>query len=366
MIAKLTGSKYRMIGIAAGVVGIAAIIIFATSFSAAETAADDGTPEATADTEAEEKAAIPVEVVEVSSGAISSYISATANLVPENQIKILAETEGRISRLLVEEGDRIASGQVLAELVRDEAEIAVNKARLKGSTARLAFDRAADTLDQGLISREEFDRLKMEHEVAQQEIAEAEWRLSKTIIRAPYAGVVTERFINPGQHLMPGNELFSIADFEPLVARIFLPEKDVLSLDVGRDVRITLAANASLAFEGRIRQISPVVDTATGTVKITVEAVRPPAQVRPGAFVGIDIVREKKSAAILLPRVSVIRELRSAHVFVTDGDEALKRSVTLGIEEGDMIEALSGVAAGDRVIVAGQGGLKEGAKIKAL
>jgi membrane fusion protein (multidrug efflux system) len=88
--------------------------------------------------------------------------------------------------------------------------------------------------------------------------------------------------------------------------------------------------------------------------------------VRPGAFVTIEIVRERREAAILLPRRSVIRELRSAHVFITDGSTAEKRAVTLGLEEDEVIEAVSGVEVGEQVIVAGQGGLKPGSHVKVL
>ena len=177
---------------------------------------------------------------------------------------------------------------------------------------------------------------------------------------------MTERFITPGQHLRPGDELFTMADYDPLVARIYLPESDVLELEEGRDVRIALAANAELSFTGRIRQIAPVVDTATGTVKVTVEAVQPPKGVRPGAFVSIGIVREQHPSALLLPRESVIRELRAAHVFISDDGTAVKKAVELGLEEGDLVEVLSGVSEGDNVVVAGQGALDDGQKIKTL
>jgi RND family efflux transporter MFP subunit len=206
----------------------------------------------------------------------------------------------------------------------------------------------------------------MDSEVAQQEVAEAEWRLAKTVIRAPFDSRVTERFITLGQHLRPGDELFTVADYDPLIARIYLPESDVVELEEGREVRIASAANPDLAFTGRIRQLAPVVDTATGTVKVTVEAVDPPPSVRPGAFVSIGIVRERHDAALLVPRESVIRELREAHVFVASDGAAVKRAVTLGIEEEDRIEVLSGVEPGETVVTAGQGGLDDGQKIKIL
>ncbi len=337
-----------------------------SSTEAVEGAENDVDPNEETDTEEDEEIPVPVEVAEIMAGDIASYISATANLVAEDQVKVLSEAEGRVERLNVEEGDLVKKGQVLAVLVQDEARIAKSKVELKSSNTSAALLRAQDSFEQGLISSEAFDKLKMDHEIAMQEVAEAEWRLAKTVIRAPFTSRITERFITLGQHLRPGDELFTVADYDPLVARIYLPERDVYELEEGREVRITPAAGTELSFTGRIRQIAPVVDTATGTVKVTVEAVNAPAGVRPGAFVAIDIVRERHAGALLLPRESVIRELRTAHVFITEDNVAVKRPVTLGIEEGELVEVLTGVAEGDAVVTAGQGGLDDGQKIKVL
>ncbi len=326
--------------------------------------AEDG--EAEDGDEDDEKAPIPVEATAVGTGRIASYISASANLVPESEVRILAEWEGRLDRLNVEEGDRVARGQVLAELARQDGQIALNKARVKASTSLQAFERAERLRAQELISPEAFDKIALDHEIAAQELAEAEWRFEKTLIRAPFSGRVIERMVQPGQHVRPGDELFTVADFDPLIARIFLPERDVLALEEGRGVRIVLRADSEVDFPGRIRQISPVVDTATGTVKVTVEARSVPAMVRPGAFVRIDVVRDQVADAVLMPREAVVRELSRAYVFVARDGVAEKRPVTLGLEEDDMIQATEGLAAGEQVIVAGQGGLKDGSAIKLI
>lgn len=318
------------------------------------------------DKEEKEKAPVPVNVAAIEAAPISSYISATANVVAENEVRIVAEAEGRIERLLVEEGDYVGQGAMLATLVRGDAQMLREKARVRASNARIAFNRAKNLNTRELMSQGDYEKIVMEKEVAEAELAEAEWRLSKTTIRAPFAGRVTERMVNAGQHLRPGDTLFTLTDYDPLIARIFLPERDVISLRTGREVRMTLRAAKDITFRGRIRQISPVVDTATGTVKVTVEAVRPPDAVRPGAFVTVDIVRETKPNAIRIPREAVIRELREAHVFVVEGTVAKRRDLTLGLEEGAYIEALSGVKPGEKVIVAGQGALRDGSVVRIL
>jgi len=314
----------------------------------------------------EKKAPVPVEVVAIEPGSVSAYISSTANLVAEFEVKVLAEVGGRVLTLHAEEGDRVRKGQILATLVPDDEQINVKKAQLKESNARLAYERAKDLVAKELISQEEYDKLEIEYRIAEQEMAEAEWALAKTSIRAPFSGQLTQRMTQVGQHVQIGDELFQVTDFDTLITRIYLPERDVLGLTAGREVRIRLNAAQEVAFGGRIRQISPIVDTATGTIKITVEADEHPADVRPGSFITVDIVRETRSDALLVPREAVLRELQKAHVFVASDSVAEKRAVTLGLEEGDFVEALAGVEAGESVIVAGQGGLKDGSPVKVL
>ena len=310
--------------------------------------------------------AVPVNVIDASVGAVSTYISATSNLVPEDEVTVIAEVEGRVTGLYVEEGDRVESGQLLARLLQDDEEIAFQKAKVRAANAEAAHQRAQRMSREDLIAEEEYDKITMDHRVAQQEVAEARWRLERTEIRAPFAGRLTWRNTTLGQHILPGNELFRVTQFDPLVSRIYLPEADVLALNTGRHVDITLKADEKVRFVGRIRMISPVVDTATGTVKVTVEAIDPPSVVRPGGFVIIDFVRETHERTLVLPREAVIRELKSAHVFVAKGDVAEKRTVEVGLEENERLEIVSGIQAGERVVVAGQGSLKDGSKIKVL
>lgn len=325
----------------------------------------DATQAEKGDDEEKETAPIPIEVTAAERGTIAAYLSASANLVAENHVKVLAESEGRVAEIRVEEGQQVAKGQVLVALQRDDAEIALDKAKARAANAELAWQRAQAMHGQSLLSKQDLDRLSMERTVAQQELAEAEWVLSKRFVRAPFAGRVTERMVGPGQRVKPGDELFAVADFHLLVARIYLPEKDVRGLSEGQ--RVTIASEGGdLGFAGSIRQISPVVDTATGTVKVTVEATRPPAAVRPGGFVTIEIERERRAGVVVLPRDAVLRELKSAHVFVATDGVAKKVPVELGLEEGDRVEVRSGLAGGERVVTAGQGGLKDGAPVKVI
>jgi membrane fusion protein (multidrug efflux system) len=306
-----------------------------------------------------EKEPAAVAVEEAALGPISAYTSATANLVAEDEVKVVAETEGKVQRLLVEEGDTVARGQTLVQIDPSDATLAVQRAQIALQNAGIALTRGEGLSKANLISAQELDKLRFDRDLAAHELEEARHRLRKTTVAAPFGGRITVRKVQTGQQVKPGDELFTLADFDPLVARIFLPEREVLDLAVGQPVRLALRAREETRFAGRIRQISPVVDTASGTVKVTVEAVRPPASVRPGAFVAVEVLRETRPRAVLVPRPAVIRELQETYLFVADGNVARKRPVRIGLEEGDRLEIREGLAAGEAVITSGQGGLKD-------
>jgi membrane fusion protein (multidrug efflux system) len=304
-----------------------------------------------------EPAAVAVHAVET--GAISAYTVATANLVAEDEVKVVAETDGKVQRLMVEEGDTVARGHTLVQIDPTDATLAVEKAQIALQNAGIGLTRGEGLSKANLISAQELDKLRFERDLAAHELSDARHRLRKTTAAAPFGGRITVRKVQTGQQVKPGDELFTLADFDPLVARIFLPEREVLDLQVGQAVRLALRAREETRFSGRIRQISPVVDTASGTVKVTVEAVRPPASVRPGAFVTVDVLRETRANVLLVPRPAVIRELQETFVFVAEGKVARKRVVNVGLEEGDRLEIRAGLKAGEQVITAGQGALKD-------
>lgn len=314
--------------------------------------------------EKDKKEAALVALAPVEVGAVSAYLVASANLVAEDEVKLVAEAEGRVIELLAEEGAYVQKGQKLVQIDRADAQLAVQKAELGVRNASLAWERTEKMAAEKLVSPQEIDKARYERDVAKHALDEARRRLDKTEVRAPFTGKVTLRSVQNGQTVKPGDALFVLADYDPLVARIFLPEREVLDLKPGQDAQMSLKAREDVRFRGRIQRISPVVDTQSGTVKVTVEALQPPASVRPGAFVTVGLVRETRAAALLVPKPAVIRELSEAFVYVADGDKAKKKAVQTGLEEGDKVEILGGLDKADKVVTSGQGALKDGSPIR--
>ncbi len=353
------------IAVAAAAVGGLTFVLAKSRLGPAKVEASTapGKPAAKGDEKEKVKEPPVVAVAPAEHGPISAFTTAAANLVAEGEVKILAEADGVVLRLMVEEGHDVRADQPLAKINPTDAALALTKAELALGNAQNTLDRSERLSAASLVSDQDLEKARFERDLARQTLAEARRTLHKTTVTAPFAGKVTVRRVQPGQTVKKGDELFTLADFDPLVARIFLPEREVLDLRVGQVVRLALRAREETRFEGRIQQISPVVDTASGTVKVTVEAVSPPPSVRPGAFVTVDVLRESRPRALLVPRQALIRELSDTYVYVAEGGVARKRTVSLGLEEAERVEITAGLKAGERVIVSGQGALRDQAPI---
>ena len=128
---------------------------------------------------------------------------------------------------------------------------------------------------------------------------------------------------------------------------------------------VRLGSDDTATVPGRVERISPIVDQASGTVKVTV-AIEPKPGFRPGAFVRVDIRTDTKSDAIVIPKRALIEEDGQNYVYVAQNDTAKRMKVELGYQREGMVEIRNGVSPGQSVVVAGQGALKEGGKIKVL
>ncbi len=313
-----------------------------------------------------EEKKLPVEVAVAKTGSISSSIITTASLEPEQQVTMLSETQGVVDRILVDEGNHVREGQVIAQLSNREKSVALEKATIRLENAKQEMDRKQRSWDQKLISQSDFDKAKYDMDVAQSERNTALVDLDRSTIRAPFTGIVTERFIEKGQNINPQSQLFTILDADPLEAKIYLPEKEILGLQDKQSAELTLNSQKDVVFNGIIKQINPSVDSKTGTVKVTIEITKAPAQVRPGSFVDVKLVTQRHDNALLVPKKALIDEAGSKYVFMINGNTAARRNIQIGFMDDQFAEVISGIKAGESVVIAGQGSLHDGSKTETV
>ena len=358
--------KSLLLLLAAATLGIAAAGLFVvpnlTGVSEAREITD--TPE--------EAAPTPVSVAEARLGPVALHLTTTSAVEAERTAQVLSETSGVLTEIGVREGDSVAAGQVLARVDARERRLAFEQAELRLSRAESELSRQQRAFEQDLVAEYEYEKARFDRDLAASELETARLELERTEIRAPFAGKVTEVMLVEGGRLEPAQHLLTLADFNTLVARLYVPERDVAGLAPGQPAVVRPESDATGAgITGRIREVSPIVDPGTGTVKVTVALPAPAGTVvRPGSFARVVIETGRRENAVLAPKRAIVQGETGSHVFVVEGGKAVRREVTVGVEmespEGALIELADGLEPGARIVVAGHGALHPGAPVEVL
>ena len=309
---------------------------------------------------------VPVEVGSVVTGDLSPTYAATTNLEAEREARIVAEIPGEVVEILVEEGDHVAAGQVLARI--DSRWQSLELRQQQSLADRLAHDvsRNDRLLDKSMISREAYDQARFARDTQAAAVGLAKMAVDKTAIRAPYAGVVTRRHVKQGQWLKLQDAAFEIADFTELKARIDVPERVAHLLAAGQPVALVADALPGLELDGTVERVSPVVDRATGTVGAVVAVDNSKGVLRPGLFVRLAVNYEQIADATLMPKSAVVGNGTTTHVWLVEDQKVKQRQVHLGVENGSMVQVIEGLSAGAVVVTVGQTGLKDGDTVQVV
>ena len=309
--------------------------------------------------------AVPVEVVEILPGPISAFIETNGTLEAEREVDIVARTGGPLVALNTEEGVQVKAGELLAQIDELEARAQVEIARVALQDAEIVYNRAKASLENAVVSQEVYDTALSALESAKAQLSGNEIQLGYTRITAPFDGLIVQRAVKFGETVTAGQQLFRISDFDPLLCVIGVPERDLARLSVGQPAILQVEAFPGEQFQGRVLRISPVVDAATGTIRVTLEVNRQ-GRLSPGMFAGVRLVTDVRQEALIMPKRALSLESLADSVFVVEDGVAYRRNVTLGYEEDDRVEVAGGLARGDRVIVVGQDGLTDATPVQIL
>ncbi len=343
------------------------------------------------DKEDEDKeVAFPVEVADTTLDSVFASYAGTTTLEAEAEADIVAKTSGVVLELLVEEGDPVEAGQVVARLDGDRLRLEASRAKSTLDKLENDFNRSEGVYAKGLISHDQFEKLRFDLESQRATYEMTQLELSYIEVRSPIAGVVSERLVKAGKLVNQFESLFRVDDFDPLEAALFVPERELGNLRAGLDAQVSVDAAPGELFIGQVARISPIVDPATGTFKVTVELPQPDPRLKPGMFARINIVHDVRDSVVTVPRDALIIEDRGAYVFAIDWQESRVieidddsndsesnddeeedvkmtttgyRSVRLPVQTGYVtagrVEILDGLDVGQQVVTSGKGSLSD-------
>ena len=331
----------------------------------------------TAETEALRGLAVRTATVEKRDLPEDVVLSGT--LKPRAQVQVVAEVQARLLRVLRDEGARVGKGETLAvlddtdyRLANDRARAVLAVAEANRAHAQAEKERADSLLKTGGIT----DRDHLSAQVALQvgeaslaqakaEVAIAGQQLSRTEVRAPFAGRVAKRFPDPGSMLAPGAPLFTLVDDSVLEFDAQVASRSLAKVTLGASARLTIDALPDARIEGRVARIEPLVDERSRSFQAVVEVPGQPGLVG-GLFARASVRVGEVKGALVVPPAALVREgadPASASTFVVRQGKAEKVDVALGVETPDGIQVTSGLAAGDVVVLDPPTALASGAPV---
>lgn len=327
-----------------------------------------GQAEAVKDSDAEKVTVIPVpvEVQRVEVGSISSNYTTTAVLEAKEEAFVVARAAGIIDAIMVEEGDYVEKGQVLARLDPQRYELSLRRAAadLQGIEKELA--KVNKVYSQNLVSVDVYDKLNAQYESAQATLALAELDLKETTIIAPISGYIAERNAKVGNltESFQRERMFHIVQQKQLYGIVHLPEKELSNVHKDQQAKLHITALGDLAVNAFVERISPVINATTGTFKVTLRVPNDNNRLKAGMFTQVSLNYDTKENATLLPRKAMLALDNNINVFVVDDQGiASKVAITVGYQEGNFIEVTHGLSGNENVVITGHQNLKDQALV---
>jgi membrane fusion protein (multidrug efflux system) len=308
---------------------------------------------------------VPVETATPFRSDISATYAATASISSDADAPVTARVAGEIVELLVEEGDRVEAGQVLARMDGERLRLEMLEAKANLERAQKEYKRNTDLHERGLVSSAMFEGLKYDLASlkATHDLKRLNYDYSK--IRATISGVVSAREIKPGENLTVGQVAFRITETSELVAYLQIPQAELAKFTAGHEATVEVASMPDSDFAATIVRISPTIDTRNGTFRATAVIDNADGNLAPGMFGRFTVSYEKHSNALVIPANALLDEDEETSVYVVQNGEVVRRTVETGIEEDGRVEILGGLLDDDQVVVVGHSGLRDGSKVLA-
>jgi membrane fusion protein (multidrug efflux system) len=310
--------------------------------------------------------ALPVEVATARVDTVRDEIAATGQIEAMQSIELRPEVDGRIVAILIREGQEVEEGTPLVKV--DDAQLKAQVAQLEAQRdlAQQALARAKDLAQQNASSTADLEKAEAEARSAQAQYDLQRIRLDRTTVRAPFAGVVGQRYVSLGDYVTTSSKLLSLQTVNPQRASFQVPEKFAQMLRPGQKVTFRVAAIAGRDFTGQVDFVDPVVQLPGRTILVKAQVPNGQRLLQPGMFIEARLVTAVRPNAVVVPEEAVVPAEGSNAVWVVVDGKADRRQVTLGVRTPGFVEVTSGVKAGEQVVVGGLELLAPGAPVRPM
>ena len=333
--------------------------------------------EASAATARAEEVPVRVQRAKVIERPMPRYLTLTGTLRAGLESELAADATGKVVQTACERGQAVKRGQVLVAVDSRTSALAATAAEAQAKVAQSQLEQAQrdcervkHLLDMGAISQAEFDRQtaactsqQWSATAAEAQEKSAATMLGDAHIRAPFDGVIGERFVSVGQYVQPSTRVASLYSPDPLRLSLTVPEANIAAVTVDTPASFTVSTFGDESFAAQVKYVSPNVREATRDLVVEALVSNPGGRLRPGMFAVARVLIDSPLTAVV-PSEAVVREETGARVFVVVGQELQERVVQLGESVGEVVAILSGAKPGDSVVLRPPANLHDGTRVE--
>ncbi len=318
---------------------------------------------------AEKNASVSVRVDTVKVQDVSLDFVSNGNFEPVQELKFSAEKSGKITNVLVKEGDYVSVGQTLAIVRSDVINVNAQNANAVYQNAVADYTRFENAFKTGGVTKQQLDQAKLAMVNSKSQLTQANINVGDTRIKAPISGVINKKYIEIGSIItgMPATELFEIVNVSKLKLNVSVNESQVASLKVGSPTKVTASVYPDKTFDGKITFIAAKADSSLNfpvEIEITNNASK---DLKAGMYGTAEFAsKQQKQSLKIVPRNAFVGSVSSNQIFVIENGIAKLKTVTAGRILGDKVEILNGLNEGETVIVTGQINLQDGSKVEVI
>jgi membrane fusion protein (multidrug efflux system) len=309
---------------------------------------------------------LPVKAAEVKVGPVVDEVTAVGSLLSNEAVMIRPEIDGRIVGLHFEEGQAVKRGQRLVTIDASEyqAQLAAVTAELR--TEQQRYTRAQELHEQNFITKEALDVQAGAVDRLKAQVQEVQARVDKTLIRAPFAGVVGLREVSPGAYVKAGNDIVTLGNSYTIKVDFRIPEIYLSKIEPDQPISIRVDTYPGEEFHGQVYAMQPAIDTETRTVRMRARIPNKTLKLRPGMFARVVLTMSTRTDAITVPEEALWPQGKDNFVFKVVDGKAMLTKVELGNRRPGSVEINQGLAPGDVVVTEGQIKLRNGAPVMVL
>jgi membrane fusion protein (multidrug efflux system) len=287
---------------------------------------------------------------------------------PQQQATLYARVAGYLQSLDVDKGDHVQAGALLARIEVPELLSARARQQAELGAAKAEFDRLQESIKRApdLVVPLTVDQARGRMEIARASLEQSEAMLRYATLSSPFAGVVTQRYVDPGALIQAGTAVVTVMDFSKVRLQVAVPELEASRVALGQPVSVSTENLPDAGFKGKVTRFAYALDTASRTMLTEVSLDNPRLELRPGMLVTAKLGIQRHDGATLMPADALVMEKTNAFAYVLDNGKAAKRPIKIGFADGQNVEILEGLKPEDAILRVGKRAMSDGQPVKVV